>query len=237
MAKRPSPAPCSTRLKRQTRTVAFLSRGARCATPLPLVTPIRMRRRETGRYRVACSYVLAPGLPWLPPNPILDLTSNLDKLFALIAERRSEPGGDLLSERKSGVYRQYPWRSEDPMDSLEFTLDRSLAQELNRGGEIPEPLRRAFRQNGMDLSRHAVVSTTDPGNNWVIRDDERQTDILRAAGRNRSGRLRGIRPENRALVPQRSWPGRRGVDQISRLGLVGTGGSLCSQSERISRDR
>ena len=30
--------------------------------------------------------------------------------------------------------------NDDPWNSVQFTLDRSLAQQLNQGGEIPEPL-------------------------------------------------------------------------------------------------
>ncbi len=122
---------------------------------------------------VGASYSLAPRLTAAAAKPELDLTSNLDKLFALIAQ------GDPTLEAiyygtQSGVFRQYPPWEEDPWNPVEFTLDRSLAQQLNQGGEILEPLWLAFRENGMALSRHAVVSTLEPGSIWVIRDGERK---------------------------------------------------------------
>jgi hypothetical protein len=52
-------------------------------------------------------------------------------------------------------------------------LAPAFAQYLDGGGEIPEQVRRAFRENGLDLSRYAVVSTIDPDNKWLIRDSER----------------------------------------------------------------
>jgi len=120
---------------------------------------------------VAASYSLAPRITMAAAKPELDLTSNLDKLFAVIKQ------GDPILEAiyygtSSGVFRQYPPWNEDPSTPVEFTLDRSLAQQLNRGGEISEPLWDALRENGITLSRHAVVSTTEPGNIWVIQDLE-----------------------------------------------------------------
>jgi sigma-B regulation protein RsbU (phosphoserine phosphatase) len=117
---------------------------------------------------VAAMYSLAPRVTMAAAKPELDLTSNLDKLFVLITR------GDRLLDAiyygtQSGVFRQYPY---NPSDVVKFTLDRSLAQQLNQGGEIPEPLWGALRENGITLSRHAVVSTTEPGNMWVIQDGE-----------------------------------------------------------------
>jgi hypothetical protein len=57
---------------------------------------------------------------------------------------------------------------------LVFTLDPALAPSSNEGGKIPAPLWQAFKQNGLALSPHAVVTTTDPGNQWVVSDDERE---------------------------------------------------------------
>lgn len=119
-------------------------------------------------------------------KPELDLTSNLDKLFAFIQQ------GDPILETiyfgaKSGIYRQYPAENQHAMgspDSPEFTLDSSLAQGLNKPGEITEPLWRALTASGVALSRRATVSTTEPSKNWIIQDDEsnrifsvRQSDI------------------------------------------------------------
>jgi hypothetical protein len=57
---------------------------------------------------------------------------------------------------------------------LDPTLDPALAPSSNEGGKIPAPLWQAFKQNGLALSPHAVVTTTDPGNQWVVSDDERE---------------------------------------------------------------
>ena len=72
---------------------------------------------------------------------------------------------------QSGVYRSSPWNNKT-FNSAVLILDPGLAQYLNEAGEIPEPLRQAFRENGVALSQHAVVSSTEPGNHWMIRDDE-----------------------------------------------------------------
>ena len=112
---------------------------------------------------------LAPGVSIAVAKPVLDLSGNLAKVFAFVKE--SDPSLEAIYYgTKSGVYLEYPWHNET-LDSLQFTLEPAFAQDLNRGGEIPEQMRRAFSQNGVDLSRHTVVSTTDPGNEWLIRDD------------------------------------------------------------------
>ena len=117
----------------------------------------------------ACSYVLAPGVSMADAKPILDLSGNLAMVLALVKE--SDPSIEAIYYgSKSGVYLEYPGQSE-ALDSLVFTLEPTFAQDLNRGGEIPEQMRRAFSQNGVDLSPHALVSSTDPGNEWLIRDD------------------------------------------------------------------
>src|SRR5208337_4994204 len=118
----------------------------------------------------ACSYTLAPGVSMAAAKPVLDLSGNLAKVLALVKE--SDPSLEAIYYgTQSGVYLEYPWRYET-LNSLEFTLERAFAQDLNGGGEIPEQMRRAFSQSGVDLSRHTVVSTTDPGNEWLIRDDD-----------------------------------------------------------------
>jgi serine phosphatase RsbU (regulator of sigma subunit) len=114
------------------------------------------------------SYTLAPGVSMAAAKPELDLTSNLDRVFAFVKE--GDPSLELIYYgTQSGVYREYPWHNET-LDSFEFTLEPAFVQYLNAAGEIPEQLLVAFRENGVALSRHAVVSTTEPGDKWVIRD-------------------------------------------------------------------
>jgi sigma-B regulation protein RsbU (phosphoserine phosphatase) len=43
---------------------------------------------------------------------------------------------------------------------------------LNQAGEIAEPVRRALAASGLELSPHAVVSTTEPGALWAIQDNQ-----------------------------------------------------------------
>ncbi len=117
------------------------------------------------------SFSLSPRVTMAAARPELDMTSNLDKLFAVVKE-----GNPILESiyfgMKSGVYWQYPPAHVNPSNTVQFTLDRSLAQQLNQGGEIPEPLRSALKENGIVLSPHTVVSTTEAGNHWVVQDDE-----------------------------------------------------------------
>jgi sigma-B regulation protein RsbU (phosphoserine phosphatase) len=118
----------------------------------------------------ASSYTLAPGVSMAAAKPELDLSSNLDKVFAFVKE--GDPSLELIYYgTQSGVYWEYPSHDE-PSDSSEFTLEPAFEQYLNARGEIPEQLWRAFTENGVALSRYAVVSTTEPGNEWVIRDGE-----------------------------------------------------------------
>jgi sigma-B regulation protein RsbU (phosphoserine phosphatase) len=116
------------------------------------------------------SYTLAPGVSMAAAKRELDLSSNLDKVFAFVKE--GDPSlYEIYYATQSGVYLEYPWQYETP-DSLEFALEPTFAQDLNGEGEIPERVWRAFKENGVALSRHTVVSTTEPGNRWVIRDSE-----------------------------------------------------------------
>ncbi len=122
----------------------------------------------------ASSYILstvAPGVSLADAKPALGLSGNLEKVFAFLKE------GDPSLEQiwygsQSGVYLEYPGHSETS-DFFAFNFKPTFAQYLNAEGEIPEPLWVAFRENGLVLSRHAVVSTTEPGNRWLIRDDEK----------------------------------------------------------------
>jgi phosphoserine phosphatase RsbU/P len=57
---------------------------------------------------------------------------------------------------------------------LVFTLDPALEPPSNEGGKIPAPLWQAFNQNGVALSPHPTVATIDPGNQWVVSDQERE---------------------------------------------------------------
>ena len=99
----------------------------------------------------ACSYTLAPGVSMVAAEPVLDLSGSLAKVLALVKE--SDPSFEAIYYGdQSGVYLEYPWRNET-LDSLEFTLEPAFAQGLNQGGAIPEQMRRAFSQNGVDLSR------------------------------------------------------------------------------------
>jgi hypothetical protein len=119
----------------------------------------------------ACSYSLAPGVSVAAAQPVLDLSGNLEKVFAFVKE--GDPSlEEIYYVTQSGVYLEYPWHNET-LDSLAFTLEPAFAQYLNQGGEIPEQVRRAFSQNGVDLSQNTVVSTTDPDNKWLIRDSEK----------------------------------------------------------------
>jgi serine phosphatase RsbU (regulator of sigma subunit) len=116
----------------------------------------------------ACSYTLPPGISMSAAKPVVDLSGNLAKVFALVKE--SDPSLQaIFYATQSGVYLEYPWRN----DTLAFTLEPAFAQDLNRGGPITEQVRGGFSENGVDLSQHTVVSTTDPGNEWLIRDDDR----------------------------------------------------------------
>ena len=174
---------------------------------------------------VAVSYSLAPRVTVAAAKPDLDLTSNLDKLFALIKQ------GDPILEAiyygmQSGVYRQYPPWNDDPWNPVKFTLDRSLAQQLNQGGEIPEPLWGALRENGITLSRHAMVSTTEPGNIWVIQDGENSRTFSVRQGKTGLD----VRDEYDPII--HPWylnaVGREGVawTKYANWDLLGTGGKL-----------
>ena len=117
-------------------------------------------------------YVLGPDLSMAAAQPVLALTSNLDGLFDLIA--KSDPNlGFIYIGTQSGVYRQHPW-DDNSRYRLIFTLDSAVEPPSNEGAEIPAPLRQAFEQNGVDLSPQAVVKTIDPGNQWVVSDNQRE---------------------------------------------------------------
>ena len=171
---------------------------------------------------VAASYSLAPRVTMAAAKPELDLTSNLDKLFVLIKQ------GDPILEAiyygmQSGVSRQYPY---NPSDAVQFTLDRSLAQGLHQGGEIPEPLWGALRENGITLSRHAMVSTTEPSNIWVIQDGENSRTFSVRQGKTGLD----VRNEYDPIVDP--WylnaVGRQGVvwTKYANWDLLGTGGKF-----------
>ena len=118
----------------------------------------------------AAKYILAPGVSLAAAQPVLDLTSNLDGLFGLMA--KDDPNlKKIYVGMQSGVFRQYPW-DDDARYRLDFTFDPALAQPPNERGKIPAPLWQAFKQNGVTLSANAVVTTTDPGNQWAVSDDE-----------------------------------------------------------------
>jgi len=118
----------------------------------------------------APSYTLAPGVLMTAAEPVLALSGNLAKVFALIKKDAPNAEG-IYYGTQSGVYVEYP--SHTVMsDYFAFALKPEFAQYLNEGGEIPEQMRRAFRENDVVLSRYAVVSTIDPDNQWLIRDSE-----------------------------------------------------------------
>jgi serine phosphatase RsbU (regulator of sigma subunit) len=125
----------------------------------------------------ATKFVLAPGLSTAGAQPVLDLTSNLDGLFELIAKSDARLGYIYLGTQ-SGVFRQYPW-DDDSQYRLVFTLDPALEPSSNEGGKISAALGQGFKQNGLALSPHAVLTTIDPGNQWVVSDDEREVFSLR----------------------------------------------------------
>ncbi|HEY3835600.1 MAG TPA: SpoIIE family protein phosphatase, partial [Bryobacteraceae bacterium] len=113
-----------------------------------------------------------------------------------------------------------------PPDAVQFTLDRSLAQALHQGGEIPEPLWGALRENGITLSRHAMVSTTEPGNIWVIQDGENSRTFSVRQGKTGLD----VRNEYDPIVDP--WylnaVGRQGVvwTKYANWDLLGTGGKF-----------
>ena len=110
----------------------------------------------------ATKYILAPGVSMGAAQPVLDLTSNLDGLFDLLA--KGDPNlGYIYTGTQSGVFRQYPW-DDDTQYRLVFTLDPALAPSSNERSKIPAPLWQAFKQNRLALSPHAVLTTIDPGN-------------------------------------------------------------------------
>jgi hypothetical protein len=114
---------------------------------------------------------LAPGVSMAAAKSALDLSSNLDKVFDAV--REVDPSLDqIYYGSQSGVYREYPSHSEK-QDYVAFTLEPAFAQYLNKEGEIPEQVWQAFKENGVDISRHAVVSTTQPDYEWLIRDSEK----------------------------------------------------------------
>ena len=118
----------------------------------------------------ASVYALAPGVSMAAAQPELDLTSNLDKLFVVI--KKNDPNlEEMYYGTQSGVFRNYPWSPQE-LDSFLFTLEPAFAQQLNEGGEISGRLWQAFSENGLALSRHAMVSPIEPGSRWVMRDDK-----------------------------------------------------------------
>jgi len=120
----------------------------------------------------ATKFVLAPSLSMAAAQPVLDLTSNLDALFDLIA--KSDPNLKYIHlGTQSGVFRQHPW-DDDSQYRLVFTLDPALQPPSNEGATIPAPLSKAFNQNGVALSPHATVTTIDSDNQWVVSDIERE---------------------------------------------------------------
>ena len=104
-------------------------------------------------------------------RPEEDLTANLHKVFAFFAQNNPFLESVYLGTT-SGAFWQYPAANSNPSSSVRLTFDRSLAQLLNQGGEIGEPLRRALKESGVGLSPHTVVSTTEPDASWVIKDRE-----------------------------------------------------------------
>jgi sigma-B regulation protein RsbU (phosphoserine phosphatase) len=120
----------------------------------------------------ASEYDLTPGLARAAAQPELDLTSNLDPLFALVA--KGDPNLETIYiGMQSGVFRVHPW-GDDKMEKFEFTLNPALMQPSNEGENFPTPLRQAFEQNGVALSPHAMLTTIDPRDHWVVSDDENE---------------------------------------------------------------
>ncbi len=117
------------------------------------------------------SSTVAPGVSAAAAKPALDLSGNLEKVFAFIKE--GDPSLELIYYgTQSGVDLEYPGHNET-LDTLQLTLAPEFAQYLNQAGEIPEQVWREFSEAGLALSRHATVSTTDPGAKWLIRDSEK----------------------------------------------------------------
>ena len=153
------------KIAEETRTAAFLAEAL-------LRNRSHFAAAKPENPDAAASYLLAPGLSMAAAEPELDLFSgNLGKVFTFVKE--GDPNVEsIYYGTQSGIYLEFPRRNET-LDSLAFTLEPAFAQYLNEGGEIPERVWRAFGESGLALSRHSVVSTTDPGNKWLIRDSEK----------------------------------------------------------------
>ncbi len=122
----------------------------------------------------APSYIfstVAPGVSLAAAKPALGLSGNLEKVFGFVKEDDASLE-QIWYGSQLGVFLEYPGHSETS-DYFAFNLEPTSAQYLNAEGEFPESLWVAFRENGLVLSRHAVVSTTEPGNRWLIRDGEK----------------------------------------------------------------
>jgi len=152
-------------VEEQTQMVAFLTEAV-------LRSPTAFDASPVGQPHdpAAGSYMLSPRLTSAAARPELDLTSKLDKLFAFV--QQSDPILETIYfGTKSGIYWQYPADYENLASSPEFGVDPSLAQRLSQPGEIAEAVWRALTAGGMALSPRATVSTTEPGQNWVIQDN------------------------------------------------------------------
>jgi serine phosphatase RsbU (regulator of sigma subunit) len=155
----------------ETRTAAFLVQAV-LANPSAFGAARSVcatdEKPDTG---AACLYVLPPGLSTAAAQPELELSGDLETMFAFV--KKGDPSLDAIYYATlSGVYLQSPWDNWAE-HSLAFMLEPAFAQDLDREGEIPEQVWRAFTGDGVALSRHATVSTTEPGAAWLIRDREK----------------------------------------------------------------
>jgi sigma-B regulation protein RsbU (phosphoserine phosphatase) len=117
----------------------------------------------------ASKYVLAPDLSADAAQPVLDLTSNMDGLFDLIA--KGDPNlEEIYIGTQSGVYRTHPWNNQS-LDDLDFKL-YPAPEQLSVEDKVPGQLRQAFKRYGVTLSAQAVVKTIVAENQWVISDEE-----------------------------------------------------------------
>lgn len=155
----------------------------------------------------AVSSTLAPGVSTAAAKPALELSTSLENVFAFVKE--SDPGlQSVYYGTQSGVYLEYPQRNEPP-DSLEFTLDPALAETLSAAGEVSGPVRRAFSEEGLTLSPRAMISTTAPGSEWQIRNDD--DNRIFSVRRGKTGLEVYLKYDPRATPWYRNAAGQRGV--------------------------
>ena len=76
-------------------------------------------------------------------------------------------------ERKSGIYRALSSWSPEAVEFFRNSPSIGIcASSEPREARFSGQLWQAFNENGLTLSRHAMVSPVEPGNRWMIRDEK-----------------------------------------------------------------